>query len=88
MVFDVSRKNTLVHVTDWKEDIDSKCGKIPSLLLANKADLEHDISDEELQRIGKALNFTQSKFSTARKHRSLVAQISNFAKLVKRILRP
>ena len=86
MVFDVSRKNTLVHVTDWKEDIDSKCGKIPSLLLANKADLKHDISDEELQRIGKALNFTQSKFSTARKHRSLVAQISNFAKLVIRIL--
>merc|ERR1719192_1076820 len=88
VVFDVTRRNTLVHVTDWKEDIDSKCGNIPSLLLANKADLEHDISDEELQKIGSTLNFTESKFSTARKYRSLVAQISNFAKLVKRILRP
>ena len=37
VVFDVTRRKTLKHVADWKKDIDTKCGNIPSLLLANKA---------------------------------------------------
>ena len=85
VVFDVTRRNTLVHVADWKEDIDTKCGNIPALLLANKSDLNHNVSEEELQRIGKRLNFTESKFSTAKKHKSLITQISNFASMVKDI---
>ena len=83
MVFDVTRRNTLSHVADWKKEIDTKCGDIPALLLANKSDLKHDISEEELQRAGKLLNFTQGKFSTARKHKGLMTQISNFANLVR-----
>ena len=81
--------------------MDTKCGDIPILLLANKvnyrlfdfdslysltsvkADLSHNISEEELLKFGRALNFTDTAFTTAKDFSKLENQIRTFAELVK-----
>ena len=82
-MFDVTRRDTFKHVEIWKRDVDSKCGDIPSLLLGNKSDLDHDISEQELVRAGRLLNFTQAHFTTARTFLMLERQVRSFAEHVK-----
>ena len=36
IVCDVTRRDTMNNVSIWKNDVDTKCGDIPILLLANK----------------------------------------------------
>ena len=36
IVCDVTRRDTMNNVGIWKNDVDTKCGDIPILLLANK----------------------------------------------------
>ena len=36
IVCDVTRPDTFVHAEIWKRDVDTKCGEIPTLMLANK----------------------------------------------------
>ena len=36
IVCDVTRRDTMKNVSIWKNDVDTKCGDIPILLLANK----------------------------------------------------
>lgn len=101
IVCDVTRRHTLSNVHIWKNDVDTKCGDIPILLLANKvnyrlfdfdslysltsvkADLSHNISEEELLKFGRALNFTDTAFTTAKDFSKLENQIRTFAELVK-----
>ena len=83
----------------WKKDVESKCGNIPSLLLANKvaildivlchsqsflqADLDHDITQEELEAIRKQFNFTDADFTSAKTYLALENKIRVFAQHVK-----
>ncbi len=39
MVFDLSREDTLDNVMEWYEDVSKYCGKLPTVLFGNKADL-------------------------------------------------
>ena len=43
VVADLTRPSTLDQVAVWKEDVDTKCGPLPALLLANKVILLHYI---------------------------------------------
>ena len=44
--------------------------------------MSHDISEEELQKFGKGLKFTDSAFTTAKNFSKLENQIRTFAELV------
>jgi len=44
--------------------------------------LSHDISEEELQKLGKGLKFTDTAFTTAKNFSKLENQIRTFAELV------
>ena len=41
VVADLTRPSTLDQVAVWKQDVDTKCGPLPALLLANKVILPH-----------------------------------------------
>ena len=41
VVADLTRPSTLDQVAVWKQDVDTKCGPLPALLLANKVILSH-----------------------------------------------
>lgn len=41
VVADLTRPSTLDQVAVWKQDVDTKCGLLPALLLANKVVLPH-----------------------------------------------
>ena len=41
VVADLTRPSTLDQVAVWKQDVDTKCGPLPALLLANKVILTH-----------------------------------------------
>ena len=41
VVADLTRPSTLDQVAVWKQDVDTKCGPLPALLLANKVILLH-----------------------------------------------
>ncbi len=37
--FDLTREETLVHILTWKEEVESKIGIVPNILVGNKLDL-------------------------------------------------
>jgi len=37
--FDLTRKDTLVNILTWKEEVESKIGIVPNILIGNKLDL-------------------------------------------------
>lgn len=39
IVFDQTRQETFDHLQNWLNDLDSHCGTVPTLILANKNDL-------------------------------------------------
>lgn len=82
IVCDVTRPDTIENVATWKRDVDIKCGDIPTLLLANKEDLPHKMTHEELKKIAEALKFTKAYFTTAKKFILLEKQIYGFAEKV------
>ena len=47
-----------------------------------QADLSHNISEEELLRFGKGLNFTDTAFTSAKNFSKLESQIRTLAELV------
>ncbi|KAM3720677.1 Ras-related protein [Dirofilaria immitis] len=54
IVFDTTRQNTYDGALRWKTDLDSKITlatekPLPSILIANKADLDNKITDEKLE---------------------------------------
>lgn len=79
VVFDVTRPETLSKVEVWKKDIDTKCGKIPSLLLGNKNDLKSLVTKEQLKNTKDILDFSTACFTSATKFKPLVAMIKEFA---------
>ena len=50
-----------------------------------QADLSHNITEEELLRFGKVLNFTDTAFTSAKNFSKLENQIRTFAELVIKI---
>lgn len=55
-VFDVSRRETLENLTEWKEEVIEFCGSIPSVLIGNKIDLPRKVETQEVEYYAKFLN--------------------------------
>ncbi len=57
IIFDLGRKETFKNVDEWYSDIETRCGKIPIIILANKNDLETQaITSSEVDKIASRLN--------------------------------
>ncbi len=56
LVGDLSRKRTFEQIEKfWHPDLIDHCGHIPFILIANKSDVNHEISEEEVKLLGKEL---------------------------------
>ncbi|MEJ2249049.1 MAG: GTP-binding protein [Candidatus Lokiarchaeota archaeon] len=56
IVGDLSRKNTFEKIkTFWIEDLRKHCSDIPFLLIANKGDLNENVSKEDIEAISRSI---------------------------------
>lgn len=44
LVFDVTRKVTYQHLADWYKELREHCENIPCVLVANKIDVDYNVS--------------------------------------------
>ena len=45
LVFDVTRKITYQHLSDWYKELRDHCENIPCVLVANKIDVDYNLID-------------------------------------------
>ncbi|MHA1192290.1 MAG: Rab family GTPase [Promethearchaeota archaeon] len=77
-VFDLTRKNTLERLENWKEEIEGQIGSCPSLLVGNKIDLINPqtkiILKEKINKYCKILG-TRAYFATSAKTRTNIDDV-------------
>lgn len=44
LVFDVTRKVTYQHLSDWYKELREHCENVPCVLVANKIDVDYNVS--------------------------------------------
>ncbi|MFH4979456.1 hypothetical protein AB6A40_006165 [Gnathostoma spinigerum] len=76
IVFDATRENTYEGALKWKDDLDSKVtladgNPVPAILLANKVDLENNVSEDVLKEYGSKNNFVASFRTSAKENLGL-----------------
>ena len=49
LVFDVTRKITYQHLSDWYKELREYCPDIPCLLIANKIDVDYNVTRKEFK---------------------------------------
>jgi Rab-like protein 2 len=49
LVFDVTRKMTYQHLTDWYRELREYCDGIPCVLVANKIDVDYNVTRKEFK---------------------------------------
>ena len=49
MTFDVTRKMTYQHLTDWYKELREYCEDIPCILVANKIDVDYNVTRKEFK---------------------------------------
>ncbi len=67
IVFDQTKRATFDHASSWLADIESHCGTVPCLLLANKKDLPNKaVTQEEMNKLasGKNVKILQTSAKT------------------------
>ncbi|MHA1105221.1 MAG: Rab family GTPase [Promethearchaeota archaeon] len=77
-VFDLTRKNTLERLENWKEEIEGQIGSGPSILVGNKKDLVNPqaqiILKEEINKYCQILG-TRAYFETSAKTRTNIDDV-------------
>ncbi len=67
IVGDLSRKRTFEQIDKfWYPDLTKHCGIIPFILIANKYDLIHEITEKEIKSLGKNLNAVFILYTSAK----------------------
>jgi small GTP-binding protein len=68
LVFDLTRPETLEAMPRWLDDLHKVTGKIPIVLVANKADLRKEIAQERMDlissQLGSSIMYTSAKEGT------------------------
>ena len=49
LLFDVTRKVTYQHLTDWYKELREYCENIPVVLVANKIDVDYSVTRKEFK---------------------------------------
>lgn len=75
LVFDVTRKITYQHLSDWYKELREHCENIPCVLVANKIDVDYNVSAVEymlqihmLSSTSPLSQVTRKEFKFAAKH--------------------
>jgi small GTP-binding protein len=85
ILFDLTNKLTLSHVSNWYEDVIKIAGKVPILIIGNKNDLEYSPSTyEKAKKLCESLNL--ELFLTSAKTGSMMNEI--FELLAKKMIHP
>lgn len=49
LVFDVTRKLTYQHLSDWYKEFREFCNEVPCILVANKIDVDYNVTRKEFK---------------------------------------
>jgi len=83
IVGDLSRKRTFEQIDKfWYPDLLKHCGNIPIILLANKTDLNHKITQRELEALRKKLNASLVIYTSAKTGMNVENAFKSVSKLV------
>jgi small GTP-binding protein len=67
IVGDLTRKNTFDQINNfWVPDVKKYCEFAPILLIANKNDLEKEVSEEQIKSLGKESNAISIVYTSAK----------------------
>ena len=67
IVGDLTRKNTFVQIEQfWVPDVKQYCESAPIVLLANKNDLDKELSEKEIITLGKKINALSIIYTSAK----------------------
>lgn len=67
IVGDLSRKRTFEQIKKfWYPDLINHCGHIPFVLIANKLDINHEISEKEVESLGKEIDAKSILYTSAK----------------------
>ncbi len=66
LVFDVTRPPTYQDIITWNDDLASFSGDIPKVLVANKIDLEKNVSEKEAKEMAKKIQAEDLIFTSAK----------------------
>ncbi|MFX1446096.1 MAG: Rab family GTPase [Promethearchaeota archaeon] len=83
IVGDLSRKRTFEQIEKfWFPDLTTHCGNIPIILIANKNDLNHEITQQELETLVKNLNASSVLYTSAKTGMNVEFAFNSISKLV------
>jgi len=83
IVGDLTRKNTFDQINHfWVPDIKQYCEKAPVVLIANKTDLEKELSDKEIYSLGKEINAISIIYTSAKTGENVESAFEMIAELV------
>ena len=85
ILFDLTRKETYDHVNDWLKELTNYAGKVPFVLIGNKADLtdQRAVSEDEgrhLMSKTEAIEYIETSAKTGQKVEDA------FEKIIKKVL--
>ncbi len=67
IVGDITRENSFEQVKEfWNQDLNKYCDEIPKILIVNKVDLDSIISNNEIEKLGQAINVKTIIFTSAK----------------------
>lgn len=83
IVGDLSRKRTFEQIEKfWYPDLIKHCGRIPFILVANKTDLNHEISEKEVEFLGKELDAVSVLYASAKTGKNVEKAFKSISKEV------
>jgi len=83
IVGDLSRKRTFEQIEKfWYPDLIKHCGRIPFILVANKTDLNHEISEKEVEFLGKELDAVSVLYASAKTGKNVEKAFKSISKQV------
>ena len=83
LVGDLSRKRTFEQIEKfWYPDLIDHCGHIPFILIANKSDINHEISEKEVESFRKELNAITVLYTSAKTGENVEKAFKSISKQV------
>ena len=87
IVGDLARRNTFEQIVHfWSPDMKKYCAEVPIILLANKSDLNSDISENDVESVGKRINAKLIFHTSAKNGKNVEISFEMIAKYALKII--